>query len=340
MRENQQQTLDSVDLSGILNAIHAGNLTPLQTFHTSHPDIHFSSIRYQKAGDTILHVSARLGHLDIVRYILENYKPCAVDCKSSDHKTALHEAAQFAQWRCAQTLLEYGAEVNALKQADWTPLMLACTKTNGCGLERYKMVELLAAKGALVNFKNKDGWTAAHLLAREGNINIFNLLRNQYGLNITTKTNNGRTILHIAALHGHINFLEVINTNTPEELHLDTPDQCGNTAIHEACLGGHCDVLKWLTSTPTSDYQRVNKAGFNCLHLAAGAGHCNVVRLLLEDLKFDANASTLSGGLTALHLAARKKFDNVYEILTSFGAAEEAVDHMGRTALDYRKMKI
>ena len=51
--------------------------------------------------------------------------------------------------------------MDALKRADWTPLMLACTKAgNEC------IVSALLEGGANAKLKNKDGWTAFHLAAR------------------------------------------------------------------------------------------------------------------------------------------------------------------------------
>lgn len=45
-------------------------------------------------------------------------------------KRALHEAAQNNQVEVTQLLLKNGANVNSLKQGDWTPLMLATEKKN------------------------------------------------------------------------------------------------------------------------------------------------------------------------------------------------------------------
>jgi len=45
-------------------------------------------------------------------------------------KRALHEAAQNNQVEVTRLLLKNGANVNSLKQGDWTPLMLATEKKN------------------------------------------------------------------------------------------------------------------------------------------------------------------------------------------------------------------
>ena len=57
-------------------------------------------------------------------------------------KRALHEAAQHGQNKMVQWLLEHGAAVDALKQADWTPLMLAAEKAN-LGMVYWVMVTMV-----------------------------------------------------------------------------------------------------------------------------------------------------------------------------------------------------
>lgn len=92
--------------------------------------------------------------------------------------------------------------MNALKRADWTPLMLACTKT-----DKLDTVRLLLDNKAIVECQNKDGWTAMHIACREGTLDVFRLLRDS-NADIFNKTKNGRNTLHIAALHGNQAIVE------------------------------------------------------------------------------------------------------------------------------------
>ena len=52
-----------------------------------------------------------------------------------DGKTLLHEASQFSQVEIVCLLLQHNVKVDPLKRADWTPLMLACTKTGPGALQ-------------------------------------------------------------------------------------------------------------------------------------------------------------------------------------------------------------
>lgn len=169
------ETLSKKSSEKILRDIQHGDFSSLQALKAKDPHFHWSSIIYQKTGDTALHVAARLGHLTVIDYLLE-YAPQTVDVKNQNDKTPLHEASQFGQFESVAKLLSYGSEVNALRRGDWTPLMLACTKIKPINL---KIVKLLVDKGAYINMPNKDGWTCVHLLAREGGLDILDYLIKQ-----------------------------------------------------------------------------------------------------------------------------------------------------------------
>lgn len=88
-----------------------------------------------------------------------------------------------------------GASVDALKRGDWTPLMLACTKSGHAAFQC--VVSLLTAK-ANVRLRNKDGWTPLLIACRAGDENVVNLLLTHTPECIDDLSNNGRSALHIA----------------------------------------------------------------------------------------------------------------------------------------------
>ncbi|XP_048522030.1 ankyrin repeat domain-containing protein 16 isoform X2 [Dendroctonus ponderosae] len=292
------ETLSKKPSKKILTDIQHCDFSSLQALKVKDPHFHWSSVIYEKTGDTALHVAARLGHLTVIDYLLEEYAPQTVDVRNQNDKTPLHEAAQFGQWESVVKLLSYGAEVNALRRGDWTPLMLACTKIQP--VINLKIVKLLVEKGAYINMPNKDGWTCVHILAREGGVDVLHYLINQ-GLNVCPKTKNGRTALHIAALHGNIEILDMVL----EHLDINSKDSCGNTALHEGLLGQHVHVAKHLVSRGASTDCR-NNSDFSVLHLAASQNNCEVMDYVLRELSFEINCQN-SNGWSALHCAARKR---------------------------------
>lgn len=316
-----------VELRKVLKVIQIGNYGVLKDFLKTLPDVHWSSIQIDKQGNTILHWAARLGNTDVIIYLMENFHPNAVDCKNKDDKTALHEAAQFGQFQSSKILLKYGANVNALKRADWTPLMLVCTKINGN--ENYKILDLFIKEGALVNCRNKDGWTCLHLICREGNVEMLKLLIKS-GLNLTAKSKNGRTGLHVAALHGH---LKIVNVLLDLNSNINEVDSIGNTPLHEAVLGGRLDICKILIKRG-ADVSCKNNIKLTLLHLASSQGNIEIITFLLRDLMVNINEKSATG-LTPLHCAARNNCKETYEFLIKQGADVNIQDRLQRKASEY-----
>lgn len=100
---------------------------------------------------------------------------------------------------CLWVVIRLGANINVVKRADWTPLMLACTRK-----DNDKLVSLLLDSGADPFFVNKDGWSCLHISSREGNPTIVKMIVNSIldlekrGALVQLKSRNGRKPLHTA----------------------------------------------------------------------------------------------------------------------------------------------
>lgn len=88
-----------------------------------------------------------------------------------------------------------GASVDALKRGDWTPLMLACTKS---GPAACRCISILLGANANAHLRNKDGWTPLLIACRAGDENAVDLLLKHSSKCIDDRSNNGRSSLHIA----------------------------------------------------------------------------------------------------------------------------------------------
>ncbi|KAJ6637022.1 Ankyrin repeat domain-containing protein 16 [Pseudolycoriella hygida] len=269
--------------------------------------------------DSALHVAAQNGRLSILRYLVEE-KDASIELKNNNRKTPLHEAAQFSQYKIVEYLIEKGADVNAIKNADWTPLMLACTKI------RDDVVSILLRHGADPLFRNKDGWNSFHIASREGCVEILKLLVSQLAnptverMNqlINSSSKNGRKPLHTAALNGQIdavNYLLRSNFTTK----VDDVDNCGTTPLMDSVRSGSTETFDLLVQFG-ADVTLLNKVGYNCLHIAAEVGLSNVILHLVRKYNFDVNGLTDQGSMTAIQIAVKEKqFDAVktLEILSS-----------------------
>lgn len=311
----------------ILRKLQSGDTKTLKDAIKTHANLNLNELLYEQTGDSALHIVARLGSCTDLQFLLQTFSPDYINYRNKDDKTPLHEAVQFTKQDNVRFLIENGADVNALKRADWTPLMLASTKTNAGS---FKIAELLIEHGAIINHQNKDGWTALHFACKEGNVDIVNLLL-ENGADAQKKTKNGRLPLHVASLHGH---KAVVSELLKQKIDVNSSDSCGNTPFLEAVLGGSVETCKILLQLGADAYV-ANSLGFSALHLSASTENsCEMIEFLVNDLRLEVNAVSKIG-LTPLHCAARANNKLGYDLLLSLGANRFVKDSLHRLSSDY-----
>lgn len=293
--------------------------------------IHWIECRYP-SGDTPLHIAAQNGNIPVLRHLLDvcDSESNNVDVTNLAGKTALHEACQNSQPEAVLYLLSKGANSRAIKQADWTPLMLACTKT---GKKALDCCQLLLANGGseLLMDKNKDGWNAIHVAVREGDLLIVKLLLDADPdcKQVSLKSNNGRTPLHTAALHGCTEVVkELLNISAVDA---NAKDSCGATPVHDAVRSGNVETFTALVSAG-ADLTLLNNEGYGVQHMAAQTGQVILLEKLTTLGKFD----DVSGSLktTPLHCAVRAGQIKSVQALLAMGADPMKLDAWGRTCND------
>ncbi|KAM7057068.1 ankyrin repeat domain-containing protein 16 isoform 6-T7 [Acridotheres tristis] len=149
------------------------------------------SWRWGRLGDSLLHHAARSGHRDVLEFLVLELG-MDMEVANGDYKRPIHEAASMGHQECVAFLLQRGASVDCLKKADWTPLMMACTRKN------LEVIKTLVEHGANPLLRNKDGWNCFHIASREGHPEVL-----QYLLDVSpkcwdTESTTGRTPLHTA----------------------------------------------------------------------------------------------------------------------------------------------
>ncbi|XP_076668630.1 ankyrin repeat domain-containing protein 16 isoform X3 [Andrena cerasifolii] len=258
-----------------LHACQSGDLSRVEALVSKRDVRDWTAFRHSASGDTPLHVAAREGHLNIVRYLCEAFvqPDFKVDVANKDMKRPLHEAAQFARSGVVKYLIANGAAVDPLKRADWTPLMLACTKTGSAACE---CIAALLEAEADPFLRNKDGWTPMHIVCRSGDQSAFDLLVKRSVKCVEDRSNNGRSAMHVASFHGHEGIIEqlvALNSSV-----LNTRDSSGSTPLHEAIKGGRLAAAQRIIELG-ADVAATDNVGQTILHVAALAGNTAAVIL-------------------------------------------------------------
>lgn len=324
----------SLNYRPFLDALHLGNdeeaIKNLDILGSSFDP----NIVLYRSGDSLIHILARLGRTCILNILLTRYgTKLNLEPTNLEGKRPLHEAAQFGKYEIVTILLKNGAQVDPIKRADWTPLMMAATKV---GVDAQKAVKILLEQGrANALLQNKDGWNAFHLAAREGDIDILNLIFQTSPVSCCTKSKNGRTPAHTAALHGKLETLKFLKDKC--SLTLTEIDSCGATALTDAARAGHVNIIKYLSECVGYDPASLDTMGRNVLSVAAHSGMRNVVEYLIRDVGMGPNITTGHElKMAPIHWSAKEGHLETIECLVGdLNANPNLKDSRNRTALSF-----
>ncbi|XP_051631411.1 ankyrin repeat domain-containing protein 16 isoform X5 [Manacus candei] len=282
------------------------------------------SRRWGRLGDTLLHHAARMGHRDVLEFLVRELG-MDVEVANGDYKRPIHEAASMGHGECVSFLLERGASVDCLKKADWTPLMMACTRKN------LEVISSLVEHGANPLLRNKDGWNCFHIASREGHPEVLRYLLDVSPGIWDTESTIRRTPLHTAAMHGCSRVVELLL----ERCHYrpDSRDKCGVTPFMDAIQNGHLDIARMLLEKHQACPTAMDALGAQALHRAAVTAQDGSLQFLVAELGVDVNGRATSLRIPALHYAAKEGHGHTILTLLSLGADLQAQDGKSRSAL-------
>ncbi|XP_056429201.1 ankyrin repeat domain-containing protein 16 isoform X2 [Hyla sarda] len=277
---------------------------------------------FGRSGDTVLHYAARHGHLPVVSYLVE-VVGVDVEVRNNDYKRPLHEAASMSHRDCLLYLLSKGAEVDCLKKADWTPLMMACTRKN------IDVISDLIEHKANPKLKNKDGWNSFHIASREGDPAVMSYLLDAFPDIWNTESKIKRTPLHTAAMHGCFDVVQILLERCNYDP--DCKDSCGVTPFMDAVQKGHLQIAELLIENKKVCYTAVDKMGAQALHQAAVTGQDKSLQYLVSHLGVNVNETATSMHLSPLHYGAKEGHISSLSTLLSLGADLNSQDSKGRS---------
>jgi len=140
-------------------------------------------------GETALHYASKMGHVEVVKYLLE--KGANANPKGWMSKTPLHYASSGGYKNIIELLLAHNADLTAKMEYGITPLHLAAEKS------QLEATQFLLSKGANINAKMNNLRTPLHEAVANGKIDIVKLLLNK-GADSSLKDDDGKTPKDIA----------------------------------------------------------------------------------------------------------------------------------------------
>jgi len=130
-----------------------------------------------------------------------------VNERDDEGQTPLYWAVERGREDVVRTLLEKGADINAVDACGMSPLIRACAQC--CVHVNTRMVKLLIENGAAVESKDADGMTALHHASREGHTEIVSLLLKR-GARVRDRDRSGDNALDIAEQFSKIQVIDLL----------------------------------------------------------------------------------------------------------------------------------
>ncbi|THU66089.1 hypothetical protein C4D60_Mb05t10510 [Musa balbisiana] len=236
--------------------------------------------------DTELHLAAQRGDLAAVRQILDQIDAQVTETAAggADFDTEVAEIR--------------AAVVNEVNEVEETPLFIAADK----GFLDI-VVELLkySDQDSLCR-KNRSGFDALHVAAREGHQAIIQVLLDHDPTLIKTFGQSNATPLISAAIRGHTEVVNLLLERDASLLELSKTN--GKNALHFAARQGHVEIVTTLLEKDPQLARRTDKKGQTALHMAVKGTSCEVVNALVLLHLRDTNVNALTRDhKTALDIA-------------------------------------
>ncbi|XP_063963704.1 transient receptor potential cation channel subfamily A member 1 homolog [Lytechinus pictus] len=258
------------------------------------------SLKKQKQKKSIAQV-ARTGQLAELQQLLKDMDPDDQVNSVLEHDaknySALHYAAQTDNLEMVKLLVQHGADVDDVGEADRRPLHLAAAaKKDQAKVEVARrmskipqaeegVIKFLLSKNADVNAEDSRGRTPLHIATLQGNTEaVYQLLSNS-DIELNHADNRNTTPLLLACLHGKSDIAGLLinkgadltvyddNGNTP--LHISFKEENKRIAKRIIEKGKETGILKDILSETNSDCVAP-------IHLAVRGGHKDLVQFSLE----------------------------------------------------------
>ncbi|KAK0572659.1 hypothetical protein LWI29_035011 [Acer saccharum] len=279
------------------------------------------------SSNTILHLTARFGHVGLAAEILKLW-PEMVAAENEKMETPLHEACREGRLEIVKLLVETDPWVVYKVNRDSESVLFVT-----CERGKLDVVKQLLNYPWLLMLEMDGVTTSLHVAALAGHTEIVKELiaaRQEFAWK---KDLDGYTPLHLSCSKGHFEI-------TRELLKLDPDLSClqdkeGRTPLHLAAIKGRINIIDEMLSLSLEPAEMVTKHGETILHLGVKNNQYDLVRYLTERLDITRLVNkTDNDGNTILHLATSGKLTTMVTYLLKLGVNVNAINSKGYTALD------
>ncbi|XP_071793630.1 fibronectin type 3 and ankyrin repeat domains 1 protein-like [Asterias amurensis] len=198
-----------------------------------------------------------------------------VDVPDSLGFTPLMIAVQKGNIDIIETLMRFGADINAVNGSGKDSLMLACF----AGI--LPVVKLLRSYGATYESKDKGGSMAMHWAVDGGNVALIqSMVADGASVNERDSGSGWTPLLRCAAMGGDPNVAKVL-MNAGAEVNIKDKD--GKTPLMIACLNGHVTLVQALVERGADPTVRT-EFGMSAVEMANSFDRKRVMKYFSEVL--------------------------------------------------------
>ncbi|XP_067660308.1 ankyrin repeat domain-containing protein 50-like [Haliotis asinina] len=273
-------------------------------------------------GIDILHSACLVGDVEVVKYVLSQ-RTVDINDKVRCGRTAVMLAAEYGHKDVVELLVDKGADVSLVDRTGGN--ILHCASLGGDA----EVVNYILSKDIVdinsIGYRKK---TPVMIAGQNGHTEVVHLLV-KHGANLYLRDKRGNNVLHLACSEGHLDVVKYIMSL--DTMNINRRGYERRTPVMLAGEGGHTEVVEFLVKHGVNLSFRDNSRN-NILHLACWEGHLNVVKYItsLDTVNFN------SGGLvgkTPVILAGKRGHKDVVEFLVKHGASLSIRDNNHNTIL-------
>ncbi|KAJ9401934.1 hypothetical protein DTO282F9_1224 [Paecilomyces variotii] len=226
-----------------------------------------------------LEVAARRGNVTLVNTLLAKGAHIDVedaDCRDEGHDnvcayTALEIAAFWGHLAVVESLLDHGADVNAVRQTLGTPLQAALEGGH------FDVAEFLLFRGAEIDKHWAKYGSCLQVFSERGHLETVRFLIDRNANIEDTGGDNGNA-LQVACDAGNIDIVRFL---LDKGANVRAPGKSVGNALQAASAKGHIDIVKLLLRHGIG-FDDADEETETALSLAAGNGHQHLVTFMLQ----------------------------------------------------------